>query len=104
MIKSFRFDSSKGLVNAKSKKKLQLTFKPTGRYDFATQLICESREFMTKELSKEVEYKTQRKIFNPPGKVQKCAIHVKCMGDYPLVRVTDVRNEHVSIATLWERF
>jgi hypothetical protein len=26
------------------------------------------------------------------------------MGDYPLVRVTDVRNDNVSIASLWERF
>jgi hypothetical protein len=28
MKRCFRFDSSKGLVNAKSKKKLNLTFKP----------------------------------------------------------------------------
>lgn len=34
----FRFDSAKGLVNAKSKKKINLTFKPNQRYDFSTQL------------------------------------------------------------------
>jgi hypothetical protein len=26
------------------------------------------------------------------------------MGDYPLLRVTDVRNEQISTANLWERF
>lgn len=39
-----------------------------------------------------------------PGTIEKCAIDIKCKGDYPLVRVTDVRNEQVSIANLWERF
>ena len=26
------------------------------------------------------------------------------MGDYPLIRFTDVRNDSVSTANLWERF
>jgi hypothetical protein len=59
MKRCFRFDSSQGLVNAKSKKKLNLTFKPDQRYDFTTQLVCESREYMNKDLQKEVKVKTQ---------------------------------------------
>ena len=29
---------------------------------------------------------------------------IRCKGDYPLLRFTDVRNDQVSIANLWERF
>jgi hypothetical protein len=47
----FKFDSQKGLVNALSKKKINLTFKPTQRFEFATQLVCIGREKMTKELN-----------------------------------------------------
>jgi len=36
--------------------------------------------------------------------VEKAQIQIKCKGDYPLLRFTDVRNDQVSIANLWERY
>jgi hypothetical protein len=101
---SFRFDSQKGLVNSKSKKKVNVTFKPHQRFDFDTQLVCLAGEKMAKEVTT-----TQKIALALTGKkdishLEKCAIPIKCKGDYPLVRVTDVRNEQVSIANLWERF
>lgn len=50
----FRFDCQKGIVNAKSKKKINITFKPTTRFEFAIDLICVAREKMTKELTSSV--------------------------------------------------
>jgi len=38
------------------------------------------------------------------GHVEKAQIKIHCKGDYPLLRFTDVRNDQVSIANLWERF
>lgn len=38
------------------------------------------------------------------GHVEKAQIKIRCKGDYPLLRFTDVRNDQVSIANLWERF
>lgn len=38
------------------------------------------------------------------GQVEKSSIMIQCKGDYPLVRMMDVRNEYVSIAKLWENF
>lgn len=38
------------------------------------------------------------------GQIEKSSIQIRCKGDYPLLRLTDVRNEHVSIAKLWENF
>jgi hypothetical protein len=38
------------------------------------------------------------------GHQEKASIKIFCKGDYPLLRFTDVRNDQVSIANLWERF
>lgn len=38
------------------------------------------------------------------GQVEKSSIQIKCKGDFPLLRLTDVRNDQVSIANLWEHF
>ena len=47
----FQFDNHKGVVNAKSKKKVYITFKPSCRFEFDTSLVCIAREKMSKELS-----------------------------------------------------
>lgn len=94
----FKFDTHKGVVNAKSKKKVNITFKPNCRFEFATSLVCYAKE----KLSKELTHTVTTGLVNPP--VEKDEIKIKCKGDYPLLRLTDVRNDTVSIANLWERF
>ena len=59
---------------------------------------------MTKELNQSVKISQKNGTVNTPGAVEKASIKIHCKGDYPLVRVTDVRNDTVSIANLWERF
>jgi hypothetical protein len=46
----FKFDHPKGLINAKSKKKVNITFKPTLRFDFDIHLVCIAREKLTKDV------------------------------------------------------
>ena len=102
---SFRFDSQKGLVNSKSKKKVNVTFKPHQRFDFDTQLVCLAGEKMAKEVTSTQKIISMTcAVKQDHSHLEKCAIPIRCKGDYPLVRVTDVRNEQVSIANLWERF
>ncbi len=36
--------------------------------------------------------------------VEKSFIGIHAMGDFPLLRFTDVRNDQISVASLWERF
>lgn len=36
--------------------------------------------------------------------MEKSFISVHAMGDFPLLRFTDVRNDGISTANLWERF
>ena len=42
----FRFDNHEGIVNAKSKKKVSITFKPNQRFEFNTNLVCVARDKM----------------------------------------------------------
>lgn len=95
----FKFDQPKGLLNARSKKKVNITFKPTLRFNFDINLVCVAREKMAKELPPNAT-KTQK----AENIIEKSFIKIKAMGDYPLLRVTDVRNEQISTANLWERF
>lgn len=95
----FKFDQPKGLLNARSKKKVNITFKPTLRFNFDINLVCVAREKLAKELPTNAT-KTQK----GENIVEKSFIKIKAMGDYPLLRVTDVRNEQISTANLWERF
>ena len=102
----FKFDNHKGIVNAKSKKKVNITFKPNLRFEFATSLVCIATEKMTKDLATSIKMQTAQGMIKKPlqGHVEKAQIKIYCKGDYPLLRFTDVRNDQVSIANLWERF
>ncbi len=101
----FKFDHKKGIVNGKSKMKVNITFKPSCRFQFDTTLVCVAKEKMSKDLQQSiVMQKTRSGEKVVPSIVEKSTISIKCKGDYPLIRFTDVRNDQVSIANLWERF
>ena len=102
----FKFDNHKGIVNAKSKKKVNITFKPNLRFEFDTTLVCVASEKMTKDLNASIKLQTAQGLIKKPvgGHIEKASILIRCKGDYPLLRFTDVRNDQVSIANLWERF
>jgi len=60
---------------------------------------------MSKELAAQIKMqKTQAGEKYSPNFEEKSAIKIKCKGDYPMLRFTDIRNDQVSIANLWERF
>ena len=46
----FKFDNPKGLINGKTKKKVNITFKPTIRFDFDINLVCIARERLAKDV------------------------------------------------------
>ena len=92
-------------MNAKSKKRVNITFKPSLRFEIETNLVCIAREKMTKELSQSMKLQKSQGILNhQTGYEEKASIKIHCKGDFPLLRFTDVRNDQVSIANLWERF
>lgn len=75
------------------------------RFEVDTSLVCIAKEKMTKELSQSMKMqKSQGLTAHQTCYEEKASILIHCKGDYPLLRFTDVRNDQVSIANLWERF
>lgn len=90
----FKFDHPKGLINAKSKKKVNITFKPSLRFDFDINLVCIAREKLSKEaLQVKTQTMTQGGGAATESIVEKSYIRIHAMGDFPLLRLTDVRND-----------
>ena len=100
LSENFHFDTPKGIINAKSKKTISITFKPQLRFDFDINLVCVAREKMDKDVQANV---AANQTYHE-NVVEKSFITVQAKGDYPLLRFEDVRNDQVSIANLWERF
>ena len=69
----FKFDNHKGVVNAKSKKKVNITFKPNQRFEFDTSLVCIASEKMTKDLAVSIRNQTANGMIKKPlqGHVEK---------------------------------
>ena len=97
---NFHFDTPSGIINAKSKKTISITFKPQLRFNFDINLVCVAKEHMDKQVKNSVSLNQgyQSKV------IEKNFITVQAKGDYPLIRFEDVRNDQESIANLWERF
>lgn len=47
---NFQFDMPKGIINAKSKKTISITFKPQLRFEFDINMVCVARERMDKDV------------------------------------------------------
>lgn len=94
----------KGIINAKSKKTISITFKPQLRFEFDINMVCVARERMDKDVQNKMSQQHQGGKAYQEQPLEKAFISVKAKGDYPLLRFEDVRNDQVSIANLWERF
>ena len=96
--KSFSLDFESGIISANSKVEIGIIFHPNEVCDLDLVLECVAKERAFKgSVSKtSTNYK---KLLS-----QKCAIRIKGKGNYPLLKIVDVRNDSVSVATLWENF
>jgi hypothetical protein len=50
LIENFSFDTPRGIINAKSKKMVSITFTPKLRFDFDINLVCIARQRLDKEV------------------------------------------------------
>lgn len=61
---NFYFDTPKGIISAKSKKTILITFKPQLRFDFDINLVCIAKQKVDKDMvNKEFEEKMTEKAF-----------------------------------------
>lgn len=90
---NFNFDTPKGIINAKSKKMISITFKPQLRFNFDINMVCIAKEKMDREVSNKVMGHSGPAARHQEAYVEKSFITVCAKGDYPLLRFEDVRND-----------
>jgi len=92
----FKIDFSSGIINSESKKVIKIYFKPKVRFSFDLYLKCILKSSTNSPSSKDP-------IFEQSSSLE-CNITIKANGDFPLMRIMDIRNEQISMPNLWKSF
>lgn len=91
----FQLDFSEGIITGHSRIEVSVTFKPSEVCDLGVKLLCIARE------------KPPLGVIAPPtetGPIEKCFVGMKAKGSFPILKIVDVRNEDLSVSTLWDFF
>ncbi|KAM3137891.1 hypothetical protein pb186bvf_009972 [Paramecium bursaria] len=95
--KSFTLDIQNAIIAANSKLDIGIMFNPIEVCEFDLILDVVATEKNPK--ASRGPGQTIKKIVS-----QKCKLEVRARGNYPLLKIADVRNDSISVATLWENF
>ena len=120
--RDIKIDFLEGMLNSLCKKDINIQFEPVTRVNlnfkiniYATDTIGESKEILIKkeqtlEINKNVldesdflknkndeEYITHKEEL-------KCSLEINAKGDYPLIKIVDLRNNIISPSKLWKDF
>jgi len=98
--KILKLDFKEGFINSLCKKDVYLTFSPKSRANFEIKIKLYSCENTNENISQ----KDQNKEVNEENKILKFEILVRANGDYPLLKICDVRNTNIGMSYLWESF
>ena len=100
------FDFTEGLINAFCKKDVHITFQPVTRSSVTLKVKVFAIETPSSSSSSSDcndEDKQQMKVVNKEHSL-KCELMLKANGDYPLMRIADIRNNFVGTSELWHSF
>ena len=105
------FDFMEGLLNSFCKKDISVQFDPTTRANlsfkinvYATDNTSRNKELISSEnknKNNNNDLNENEKDLLPPEEL-KCTLEVNAKGDFPLIKIVDVRNNLVSSAKLWK--
>ena len=113
------FDFMEGLLNSFCKKEINVTFEPKTRASisfklnvYATDNTSRSKAIISREKNdfneNENNYEAIKENDNNEiafnKEELKCTLEITAKGDYPLIKIVDVRNNLVSTAKLWKDF
>ena len=94
---SITFDFTEGLINSFCRKEVNVTFKPVNRSAVNLQVKIYATE------NKDLQDLNTQGGFSPEHSL-KCELIVKANGDYPLIKIADIRNDSVGTCALWHSF
>ena len=104
------FDFNEGLLNSFCKKEISVQFEPKTRANlsfkihvYATDNNSRNKELIGDEAKNAYKDNNEEneKDFVPKEEL-KCTLEVNARGDYPLIKIVDVRNNLISSAKLWK--
>ena len=117
-----KIDFLEGMLNSLCKKDINIQFEPITRVNlnfkiniYATDTIEESKKILIKK-EKSLDINTNRNAIDESDFLKnndevlehkeelKCSLEVSAKGDYPLIKIVDLRNNIISPAKLWKDF
>ena len=108
------FDFTEGLLNSFCKKDISIQFEPKTRSIlsfkvniYATDNTIRNNELINGEESKNNKYDSEnesQEIIIEHKEELKCTLEINAKGDYPLIKIVDVRNNLISSSKLWKDF
>ena len=109
------FDFMEGMLNSFCKKDINVQFEPKTRSAlsfklnvYATDNTSRSKDIISREKNNSNNINNNDYIMTndenvSPGKEElKCTVEISAKGDFPLIKIVDVRNNLESVATLWK--
>lgn len=97
---SIQFDFTEGLINSFCKKEVNVTFRPVTRSAVNLHVMVYATE---NKGDKETQDLLTQTDFTPEHSL-KCELVIKANGDYPLIKIADIRNDSVGTCALWHSF
>ena len=95
-----QLDFKEGPINSLCKKEVTIIFKPTFRETFDFDLLIYAEERLTKS---DINSFEENKDNNSITKL-KAKLSINAKGDYPLLKIVDIRNSMQGTAKLWHSF
>lgn len=95
-----KLDFKEGYINSLCKKDVNLSFNPNNRANFEMKIKLFACKNKNEKLYKDFNIKETLE----EGKSLKAEIVIKANGDYPLLKICDVRNTSIGMSHLWESF
>ena len=103
------FDFMEGLLNSFCKKDISIQFEPTTRanlsfkvYIYATDNTSRNKDLISPDAKNLYKNEEENEKEFVPKEELKCTLEVNAKGDYPLIKIVDVRNNLLSTAKLWK--
>ena len=96
LANSFNLDFREGLITGHSKIEVCITFKPVEICELKVRLVCVAKEKPPKGIIPQTN--------NNLVITEKCSIQMTANGRFPILKIVDIRNEDLSVSTLWDNF
>lgn len=106
-IDMLSFDFTEGLLNSFCKKDINVTFHPKTRSSMDVKVniyACDNTYVPQKTSNSNPTTNENQNIEYEKHQELKCILLIKANGDYPLIKIVDLRNNKFSSSYLWKKF